>query len=263
MAHCDGQHLGCIAARAVNDGITDGRGPSCGAHVGAGFGTTLDAENDSTHAHVEEALDAEDDSTHDHLEDFDAKNDSTRAHVGATVHADSQTPNTNAHVGAKVSSAPVAGPTLTRAKQTIPPALRRSVFARDHQRCRVPGCRNSTYLDVHHIQLRSEGGRNEADNLVTLCGAHHRATHRGQLTIDGASATTVLFQHADGSTYGRVADPQALDARAKAFAALRGLGFREGEVRAVLVRLGEEGELATATVEQWLRAALARLTPRR
>jgi len=64
----------------------------------------------------------------------------------------------------------------------------------------VPGCRNSTYLDVHHIQLRSEGGRNEADNLVTLCGAHHRATHRGQLGIQGTSATTVLFRHADGST---------------------------------------------------------------
>ena len=235
MAHCDGQHLGYITPRPVNDGtFAEGREPHRRAHVGAGLGTTLDAENDSTHAPV-----------------------------GPQVHAHAEGPSANAHVGGKVSSAPVVGPTLPRAKQTIPPALRRAVFARDHQRCRVPGCRNSTYLDVHHIQLRSEGGRNEADNLVTLCGAHHRAVHRGQLGIQGTSATTVLFRHADGSTYGRVTDPQALDARARTFAALRGLGFREGEVRAVLARLGEEDELATATVEQWLRAALVRLTPRR
>jgi hypothetical protein len=46
---------------------------------------------------------------------------------------------------------------------------------------------------------------------------------------------------------------------------LHGLCFREGDVHAVLARLeGEgEGELAAATVEQWVRAALARLTPGR
>jgi hypothetical protein len=150
----------------------------------------------------------------------------------------------------------------TRAKQTTPPALRRAILARDHHRCRVPGCRNAAFVDLHHLHLRSEGGPNHAENLLTLCGAHHRAAHRGQLLIDG-TATTVRFRHADGSPYGRVVEPQAIEARAKTFGALRSLGFREGDVLAVLAQLGREGQLAAGATEQWLRAALARLTPPR
>jgi len=180
---------------------------------------------------------------------------SNGAHVGAA-------PDANAHVSAHAPIAPTDAPPLTRAKQTIPPALRRTVLARDHRRCRVPGCRNSAYLDVHHLQLRSEGGANDAENLLPLCGAHHRAAHRGQLVIEG-TATAVRFRHADGSPYGQVLDPQGLEARAKAFRALRGLGFREADVRAALARLQGDAELAAATTEQWIRAALARLTPSR
>jgi hypothetical protein len=89
--------------------------------------------------------------------------------------------------------------------------------------------------------------------------------HRGQLMIEGCSAASVRFRHADGSPYGRVVEPRALEARAKTFSALRGLGFRESEVRAVLAQLDGELELAVGTTEQWLRAALDRLmrSPRR
>ena len=180
-----------------------------------------------------------------------------------TAPAREEAPHTTAHVGAKVSPASSAGPALARAQQTIPPALRRATLVRDHHRCVVPGCRNAIFCDLHHLQLRSEEGRNDADNLITLCGAHHRAAHRGALVIEGP-ATTVSFRHADGSSYGRVMDPQALEARAKTFRALCGLGFRESDVRGALARLEREGELAVATTaEQWLRAALALLTRRR
>jgi hypothetical protein len=70
--------------------------------------------------------------------------------------------------------------TGARARQTIPPATRRAVLRRDRQCCVVPGCRNVSFLDLHHIDLSSEGGSNEPDNLITLCGAHHRAAHRGK-----------------------------------------------------------------------------------
>jgi hypothetical protein len=181
------------------------------------------------------------------------------AHVGVDVHAENAV---YAHPGAGVFISSPSTPALPRAKQSIPPALRRAVVARDQRRCRVPGCRNSVYLDVHHIGLRCEGGPNEAENLITVCGAHHRAAHRGKLAIEG-TATAVRCRHADGSPYGRVVEPQALEARARTFAALRRLGFREGEVRAVLAQLERQGELTAATTEQWLRAALARLTPPR
>ena len=40
------------------------------------------------------------------------------------------------------------------------------------------------FVDVHHLRPRSEGGKNTLENLITLCTAHHRATHRGELIIE-------------------------------------------------------------------------------
>jgi hypothetical protein len=156
----------------------------------------------------------------------------------------------NAHVGA-------------RAKQSTPPALRRAVLLRDERRCQVPGCRNTRYLDLHHLELRSEGGEHSAANLVCVCGAHHRAAHRGKLLLERNADGTLQARHADGSEYGRVAQPQTLETHAKVFSALRNLGFREGEVRAVLRDLRNEDALREAALDRLLREALARLRPRR
>jgi 5-methylcytosine-specific restriction endonuclease McrA len=144
-----------------------------------------------------------------------------------------------------------------RAAQAIAPALRRAVLQRDEHRCRAPGCRNATFLDVHHLQPRSQGGRHEADNLLTLCSAHHRAVHRGRIRIDG-TASALRISHADGSDYGQPRAPAA-DVQAKVFAGLRGLGFREGEVRKVMAELHRQMDLANATPQDLLRAALAAL----
>jgi hypothetical protein len=38
-----------------------------------------------------------------------------------------------------------------RATTTVTPRLREQVFARDHHRCTVPGCRSARNLDIHHI----------------------------------------------------------------------------------------------------------------
>jgi hypothetical protein len=57
--------------------------------------------------------------------------------------------------------------TGVRAKQTVTPATRRTVLRRDHHRCTVPGCKNAVFIDVHHIELRSESGLNEADKPRT------------------------------------------------------------------------------------------------
>jgi hypothetical protein len=153
-----------------------------------------------------------------------------------------------------------AAHTTPRAKQTIPPALRRAVIARDQRRCRVPGCTHATFVDVHHIIPRSEGGPNTAENLLTLCSTHHRATHRGQLIIEleseGAAPT---FRHADGTSYGGSVQPRVVDAHAKVFAGLRHLGFREREVRAVLTELLADEAFRQAQPERLLREALCRI----
>jgi hypothetical protein len=147
----------------------------------------------------------------------------------------------------------------SRAKQSIPPALRRAVLTRDRRRCRAPGCTHATFVDVHHVQLRSEGGRNEASNLLTLCSAHHRAAHRGELLVEREPDGAFIFRHADGAAYGNPIAPRLIDAHAKVFSALRHLGFREGDAKAVLSELRGDAELGGATVERLLREALCRI----
>jgi len=173
-------------------------------------------------------------------------------HIGAL-------PLTAANQNAAAPAAHV-GRAPQRAKQTIPPALRRATLQRDQHKCRAPGCTNTLFLDVHHIVPRCEGGPNQLDNLVTLCGVHHRAAHRGQLLIDQPTPETARFRHADGTAYGHIPNPRQLAERTKTFAALRSLGFRESDARRVLDELDADTELRDASVERRLREAVQRLT---
>jgi hypothetical protein len=118
-----------------------------------------------------------------------------------------------------------------KAKQEVPPATRRLVVRRQRGNCAVPGCRNALFTDVHHIRLRSEGGTHEADKLVVMCAMHHRALHRGALIVEGTWSTGLTFRHADGSTYGAVANPRAAVVLSEVHQAVTGLGFKEREAR--------------------------------
>lgn len=100
------------------------------------------------------------------------------------------------------------------------------------------------------------------ENLLTLCSVHHRATHHGQLLIERAAEGAIFFRHADGRLYGHATSPQRVDMYTKVFSALRHLGFRESEVKAVLAELRADVALAGATVEGLLREALCRIKPR-
>jgi hypothetical protein len=166
-------------------------------------------------------------------------------HLGSVVPANDFT--LHAHVGAS---------TRKRARQSIPPAKRRSVLARDQRRCQVPGCSNATWLDVHHLQLRSEGGRHSLDNLVCVCSAHHRAAHRGELLLDRLPDGTLRARHADGSEYGADVNPHVVDLSAKVFSALRNMGFREAEARAALDRVRVTSD---RSFTDYLKATLAKL----
>jgi hypothetical protein len=146
----------------------------------------------------------------------------------------------------------------TRAKQSIPPATRRKVLRRDRGCCRVPGCRNSTFVDVHHLCLRTEGGDHDVENLVTLCAAHHRAIHEGRLFCEGKPAMGLVFRHADGTPYGGALSVGSADIRAKAFRALRAMGFRESEAHDAFARIPL---VPDPTLESLVRLALGELVP--
>jgi hypothetical protein len=247
MAACDAQHLGELLPRtaalgAGNENASLDSVPTDGAE-GRPFDGSSEPNGDelattrqsSNHAHVGVRSRREKDAAVAHLEPTAPGATPPKPAAGADTH-------------------PIA-----RAKQSIPPALRRAVLTRDRRRCRIPGCTHSTFVDVHHVQPRAEGGRNEASNLLTLCGAHHRATHRGELLIDREHEGTFTFRHADGAAYGNPSTPRLIDAHAKVFSALRHLGFHEGEVKIVLAELRGDAELEGATVERLLREALCRI----
>jgi hypothetical protein len=253
MGECDGQHLGLVSAgageRADSSEFAEGE-------VGAGVHTDDAHVGACSQGKVSVHTDA--------------------AHTGACSEAKVSVHTDDVHVGARAGRAASGGlgaHSSSRAKQTISPATRRSVLRRDQHRCSVPGCRNATYVDLHHLRLRSEGGSNRASNLVTLCGVHHRAAHRGELLVTASVAEEggrvaqgvnlaegVRFRHADGSDYGSAPDARVVEVRAKAFAALRNLGFREGETRRVLGEVCKNVGAQAPSLERVVRDALAQLS---
>ncbi len=154
---------------------------------------------------------------------------------------------------------PPATQSIPPATQSIPPATRRAVLRRDGGRCQVPGCCNAIFVDIHHVRPRADGGSHDPELLLVLCGAHHRALHRGRFTIEGRASTGFVFRHADGSPYGQMAARAPTDNAARALSALCGLGFKHGEAARAIAsaRVGDG-----SSVEQVLRAAFAELPAR-
>jgi len=79
-----------------------------------------------------------------------------------------------------------------RAHQDIPPSVARLVWRRDGGRCRVPGCRSTRGLEIHHLVHRADGGNHDAMNLALTCSSCHIAHHRGVLTITGTADHIVV-----------------------------------------------------------------------
>jgi hypothetical protein len=169
----------------------------------------------------------------------------------------------SSHVGDGERAEPTHVGKSGRATQTIPPALRRKVLRRDHGQCVVPRCRHSTFVDLHHIETRADGGEHDENNLIVLCSAHHRALHRGQLCITGNVASGLAFRRSDGAKYGTTATAPSADACERAFRGLRGMGFGEREVRSALARVRELTDRpsgSSLSTESILREALVILT---
>lgn len=59
------------------------------------------------------------------------------------------------------------------------------VLHRDGYKCQYcKGKHKDSKLEVHHIIFRSQGGSDEAENLITLCHTCHTALHDGRITSD-------------------------------------------------------------------------------
>ena len=82
-------------------------------------------------------------------------------------------------------------------RRTVTPQLRRLLEERDGG-CRFPACGRRKHLHAHHIRFWSLGGPTDLDNLVLLCGFHHRLLHEHgyQITVTDGVRT---FRRPDGS----------------------------------------------------------------
>jgi hypothetical protein len=86
---------------------------------------------------------------------------------------------------------------LGRKARTVPPAMRRALAARDRH-CRFPGCTARRFIDAHHIRHWADGGATNLDNLVQLCGHHHRLLHEGRYRIASRPSGGLVFCRRDG-----------------------------------------------------------------
>jgi hypothetical protein len=60
--------------------------------------------------------------------------------------------------------------------RVVPPYLMRQVRRRDGG-CTFPGCEARWFLYAHHIQHWIRGGPTDLENLVLVCGFHHKLVH--------------------------------------------------------------------------------------
>jgi hypothetical protein len=87
-----------------------------------------------------------------------------------------------------------------RRTRMIPAWLRRQLWYRDGG-CRFPGCGRQGWTNGHHIQHWADGGPTDLENLVLLCGYHHRFLHEHDWTIDGDPNGKLIFHKPDGTVY--------------------------------------------------------------
>jgi hypothetical protein len=87
-----------------------------------------------------------------------------------------------------------------RRTRTIPRWLRRQLNHRDRG-CRFPGCGNTRWVQAHHIIYSRLGGPTDMNNLILLCGYHHRFLHEHGWKITRNPNGQVRFHKPDGQVY--------------------------------------------------------------
>ena len=88
-----------------------------------------------------------------------------------------------------------------------PTVAQRIEIARRDKGCRFPGCTFTDFTDVHHVQHWGHGGATDLDNLVTLCGRHHRAVHELGWVVEGNANVVLSFTSPHGRVMRSVPSP--------------------------------------------------------
>jgi hypothetical protein len=84
-----------------------------------------------------------------------------------------------------------------RRGRTVPAHVARLLRHRDLG-CRFPGCERKRWLHAHHVIHWADGGVTDLDNLILLCGTHHRLIHEGGWRVRGDPARHLRFHDPGG-----------------------------------------------------------------
>jgi hypothetical protein len=85
-----------------------------------------------------------------------------------------------------------------RKTRSIPAAIGRALKARDGG-CRYPGCERTRFTEGHHVKHWTSGGETKLDNLITLCGFHHRLVHEGGYDLKTTDDGLFIFTRPNGT----------------------------------------------------------------
>ena len=89
---------------------------------------------------------------------------------------------------------------LGRTRREPSASMMRQLRHRDRG-CRFPGCGSTAFANAHHIVWWSRGGATDLNNLLLICGFHHRLLHEHGWTVERADDGRVRWFRADGSRY--------------------------------------------------------------
>ena len=101
-----------------------------------------------------------------------------------------------------------------RRRRIVPARLLRALKLRDRNRCRFPGCSHQRYVEAHHVRHWIDGGETRMENLVTLCGAHHRLLHHRAFDVM-IEDDDIVFVDRDGEVIEPTLRPQFADVSAE------------------------------------------------
>jgi hypothetical protein len=96
-----------------------------------------------------------------------------------------------------------------RSSRLVTPAIWKALVARDRH-CRFPGCRRPPLMcHAHHVWHWIDGGPTSLDNLLLLCGHHHRLVHSGPWQVELDRSGDAVFLPPPDATRDRLVTPRS------------------------------------------------------
>ena len=99
---------------------------------------------------------------------------------------------------------------IGRMARTVPAYMARQLRYRDRG-CTFDGCGRRWHLHAHHIEHWVDGGLTDLDNLVLVCGYHHKLVHEHGWTVELDRSGAAVWYRPNGEPFGAAHEPERLE----------------------------------------------------